>query len=469
MAFNFRRAKETEGSQEYEQKEAGAIYRPQPTGDSGVADNRLILCLSDLWRWKMFNPTQEMVSQYGMVWNGGNLISITNEVESYYFEFQVHRVENYKFPNGKEGFAWVVCPRAQNKYLVNLGYGPMFERPVCPYCEEADRHWATFNELLERKGLPKESYRKLSTEQKAEIAAADPAISKSKQMAISYSPGRRTALFVFDFDRFSNGESVAHQIWIAPNSVGHDLEKICTGRDAVEFYDTTKQDVAIINITKDSSKGKRYTNYSVGYRGKRHQFSPEWQAYLNNRQAMIDPSDYVKMCSTEELRFYLGDAGMNKKVPAQAPGFNAGPPPVAAPPAAFSGAVVAPMPPVAPTAPAFVPVQPSQPVPQMQQVQPVPQMQPVVVPQSPPAPLSPIPPAPPKLVNPTQAPQGSPFPAIPQAPLPQEAPAFVPVTAPAQTYPQELPPDVCPPPNRAVPNRQPPAGDRPALRSWGSK
>lgn len=450
VGFNMPMDKERDGN---ERKGGGSsisksIFKPLPDKAGQIGNNDVIIPLFSPNNWSIFNPTPEIARKYGMV-GGGGLVSLdaNDPLTTFFFRLRVHNVSKFQRPDTSIGFSSVICPIAMNKYLDTLGYGPMFENPRCAFCEEEQRHWDITNARWEEKKLQGTDKDNLTNDGYWETIKNDPILSAERKITDELKVRDRFVVSVFDHAKFTgqrpkdeDEDSVAHQIFFAPNAVYDGLFSLykAGGEAGFRFFDPTPQGFAIVTVVKNTTKcsvDMRNTQYSVTFLNKYYQYSQEWVDYIMNQSLMVDPSEFVYMVTYEESKMYATQyqssrndfqAPSTTPVPGAAPGsvpegFTAPQTPqvpqaqvpvqapVFAPP---TGAVAPPVAP--PTAPVPSVVTPTQAVP----------------PGAPPTRAVPMG-APPAGVPPTAVPLGTPPVPVtpPVAPVPVQAPV-APVQAP---------------------------------------
>jgi hypothetical protein len=393
-------------------------YSPLPKEGGLIHPNKVVISLVNPARWKLFNPTEEEMGLYGMSHEhvfGGDM-----DWGSLYFQVPTHRVMNYQYPSGT-GFAQAICPNALNQYLTEgLGLSPLFDTPVkCAFCERESALWEDHNEAWASLGVDKRS---LKTEGYKEMMNKHPILKSTREVAKNMRRVERYVLSVFDHDKFvgarplDEGQTqVQWQSWYAPFSIYKGLNSLYKQKDQANlpmFFDFTRGAVDLMTVTKDTTgwtpNSKIKTDYSIQAVGDTYQYPEEWLAYLTSGQNYADPSEYLRLLTYEEQKYYVDQAGQAKQgynKPASTHvdmGANQTPPtPAQTPPPAIPVAQVPPMPqnvPAPAPAPAAQPPVPSMPTPAVA-----------------PVPSAPVPPA-------------SPVPAIGGAPIPDRAP---PVGAPA--------------------------------------
>ncbi len=505
------------------------LYRPLPEkGDIRAAldkgnkeglkvVNEIVVPLGMPSKWKIFNPDPATAQNLGYV-NAPNPIALPAELNTYYFKFPVHEAANFTRPDGTVGFSWLICPDALNTYLKSLSFGSLFEQPRCAYCEQKDVWWGEYFARREVLGHSRESWQAMTADLRRSISDSDPILKRCKDLGKKYSPNDRYVVNVFDHDKFTgkrpldeNQQYVAHQVWLAPKTIFGKLENIfamskdqvAAGLD-VPFFDTSSpMGCHVMSVIKDCTKctktSMRDTDYDV-LAGKRYKYPDQWLAYLDNVDAMVDPSEFLFLPSYADVSAYLAvedskgqRAAVAKQVPAgygQPPAFNTQPafnPSVPMPqgfaqpqpqPASFQQAPQ--VTPYVPPAPHFsnsgyasVPT-PQPYTQQMPQAQPqVSQTQfvPPPTPQEPPPQMQPPMPAPqavpttPQPPVPMQAPVPQRMPTVPLVPAVQNGTQMPPsfsVPAQPQTQPQ-VPPQMTPPvmaqPAQQLPDRNPPPGN----------
>ena len=513
------------------------LWKPLPTAEGQLHYNNVLIPLFTPHYWKMFAPTEEMRTKLRMApaQNGLVALDAARPIYTFYFKLVTHQVDKFNRPDGSTGYGQVLCPHGMNDYLVqSLGLNPMFETPVrCAHCEEEQRQWERFDmrwkELgVDRKTLSREGYR--------EYLDRDPVLKSIREMARKVEQQEKYFIGIFDHDKFTGvrtpGEDedpgTAHQGWFAPKSVHEKLIRLYDGgaqsgspAQGLSFFQTTSSGFPVVSLVKDTMKCKkgnlRDTKYDAVFSNKFHQYPAEWLAYIQNYQAMVDPTNLlVHLITYEEGQYYVSQlkssgndyqpnqqqmtggaqamppgmppgmppAGMSYGAPAQQPmmmpqGMMSPPPlppgsnPLMPPSQPQYGQVQPPVPMGAPPVPMGAPQQqyaqpPMMPVPGMPPQGMPPQGMPAMTPGiAPPAGMPPMA-TPPNM--PMQAPQGAPLPqGMPPAgqvpmgmpPVPQQPPAPVPGAA---VPPVPIVPGFSAPPDRAP---VPPAeGDGPKMRQW---
>ena len=398
-------------------------YKPLPDKVGTQHVNKVFFSLMNPSRWKLFNPTPEMVGQFGMVGTGNQLLSVPSDLATFSFKIPVHPVGNFHREDGSKGFGNVICPVALNDYLTRVhGYGQLFDRPRCAHCEKSNEQWKMHNQRWEELGYDSERKKGLGKEEYKRIIDNDPLLKKSRAQARLYSPQDRYLLQPWDHSKFSGERpmdegqtSMQFQFWLAPKTVHDALQALFVNE--VEFYDATSElGVPMMLVTKDTSKcaGTDFsqTKYTVMFSGTMEKYPQDWVDYMDNEDAWPDPTGAIlSLVSYDEMRKMLLENEAEKSQssynssPAPQSGFT--PPSAPAQPsvASFQSPPSAPSAPVAPPT-RVAPSVPSAPAP-------------VAAPAAPVAPSAPIP------VSPPAAPSMPSFGTAPQAPgmMPDRAPA----------------------------------------------
>lgn len=293
------------------------FYKPLPDKAGLKVYNEVFIPLCSPTKWKMFNPTPEHSQKYGIV--GGSsransLVSIPPDLATFYFKLPMHKVSNYNRPDGTVGFSYIICPIKMNEYLVKyLGFGPMFENPRCADCEKEQEWWDSHNNRWSELGYTEDSKKGLSTDDYRKIVDGDQILKRTRSTARDYQASDRYILNIFDHDKFTGNRamdedqtSLEYQIWMAPKSIFDGLidvykvskDNVDQGLD-VPFFDTSSPNgLHILSIMKNTTEcvgnNLQKTKYGV-ISGRKYAYPPEWIEYLNNFDAMVDPSDFVFM------------------------------------------------------------------------------------------------------------------------------------------------------------------------------
>ncbi len=447
MKYNmpYKREKEQEGGNSGGQNLK--LYRPLENKPGLKTNNEVLVPLCSPTKWNLFNPTPEQAVKYGYAAgsDGGSLRSIPSDLFTFYFKLFVHKASKYQRPDGSVGFAYIICPIKFNDYLVKvLGFGPLFEEPRCAHCEKEREWWDAHKKRWAELGYDDEAKKALTTPDYRKMVDGDPVLKKTREVARGFKAMERYVINIFDHDKFTQKRSldegqtsVEYQLWLAPRSIFDKLNNIYEISESnveqgldVPFFDTSSpQGLHVLTVIKDTTEcvGNNFikTKYDV-MAGKRHVYTPEWLAYLNNIDARVDPSEFVFLANYEDTKHELADKASpsapqetSPVVPQTTPQVN--------------------MPGMGSTPQASVPTPPSTPVP-VQQEAPVQQA----------ASSVPTPPTPPA--------NGAPTPPTPVAQTaPVEANPVTPI-APAQT----APPSTAGLPSAPIsPDRTPPAGSAP--------
>ncbi len=315
------------------------IFRPLPDKAGLSISNKVVIPLFSPALWALFNPTQEMAQKYRMIFNNGGLISIPQDLMTFYLKVPCHRIDDFQRRDGTSGFSYVVCPHKMNNYLQKvLEYGPMFEDGKCAYCEEEQKFWKVFNDRFEAMDYDEEARKKLSKEEYRRIVESDPVLKQARGTAKNHSASDRYVLSMFDFAKFigerpmeEDQTGVEHQFWMSPRTVFEKLAKIYEAGH--EFFDTSTTDIQIVSIVKDTTKCSGRDMMRTEYdavAGVKHTFDEAWRAYINNTQAMVDPSRFINLASYEEMKYYLGGDNQQQtqgNLPPQQQQQQGGPPP----------------------------------------------------------------------------------------------------------------------------------------------
>lgn len=379
------------------------LFSPLPDAAKMKHNNGILIPTFYPAKWKIFNPTAHEVSKFNMAATGNSTASVPADLCSFYFKVPVHSVSNYSRPDGSVGYATTVCPIHFNKYLTEvLGFEPLFNQPIrCAFCEEEQSWWNKFNARLEELGHTKETRKNLSKEGYNDLVQKDSVLKNAREKARKLQAMDKYVLPILDYDQISGTkpmregqETIEHQIWMAPGKVFDALATLCEmSPDGQEFYNMENPaGVQVLYLVKDTERCSQgnmmLTQYSVIAAPGRVQLDPAWLAYVQNVDALVDPSEFLNLITYEEQRYYLGQAAAQSITPVTAPVAR---PPVAppAPPVAPPVAPVAP--PVAATAPTAPPMPaaataPPMPAPAPVAASPVPAQAPAA-----PVPASPIP------------------------------------------------------------------------------
>lgn len=293
------------------------IFRPLPYKAGSKVSNKVIIPLFEPARWRMFNPTREMAERYNMVYNNDGLISIPEDLCTFYLKIPVHGINEFKRPDNTEGFSYVVCPNAMNNYLTKvLQYGPMFESGDCPWCNEEQKYWSIFNNRFEELGYTDETKKAMDNKEYNAFVDRDSVLRTARASAKSFRASERYIIPIFDHSKaigvrkLDDGQTnVGHQFWMAPRSVFEKLANIF--ENGVEFFDTSSSMVPILTIIKDTTdctqSNLMRTEYDV-VSGETYEYSKEWLDYINDRDSMVDPTKFVYMASKSEMEFYIGNS-----------------------------------------------------------------------------------------------------------------------------------------------------------------
>ncbi len=333
MRYNMPHQREKEMGSKGRGTNSLKLFKPLPDKTGLKTNNEVFVPLFSPAKMKMFNPTPEQVVKYGMVGSGG-LISVPEDLFTFYFKMSVHREVDFERLDGSVGFGYIVCPVKMNEYLTKvLGYGPMFDNPKCAYCEKEQEWWNEHNNRWAELGYTDEAKKSLATDDYRKMIDGDPVLKTTRSTARNYQSTDRYAIQIFDHSKVSNvrpldeGQtSIEYQLWLAPKSIFDKLtniydtssETVKQGLD-VHFFDTSSPNgLHIINVIKDTSECTGNSMLRTKYdalAGKRAVYSPDHIAYLNNMNSMVDPSDFVFMLSYEEMRYYImSNSGSDQNV-----------------------------------------------------------------------------------------------------------------------------------------------------------
>jgi hypothetical protein len=389
-------------------KGVSKLFSPLPDAAKQKHNNGVLIPTFYPAKWKIFNPTVNDVAKFNMASKAGSsdptsTLSVPYDLCSFYFKVPVHSVSNYSRPDGSVGFANTVCPIHFNKYLTEvLGFEPLFNSPIrCAFCEEEQAWWNKFNARLEELGHTKETRKNLSKDGYNDLVNKDSVLKNAREKARKLQASDKYVLPIMDYDQIAGvkpmregQETIEHQMWLAPGKVFDKLATLCEmSPDGQEFYNMENTaGVQVLYIVKDTERCSQgnmmLTQYDVVAAPGRVVLDPSWLAYVQNVDAMVDPSDFLNLITYEEQRYYLGQAAAQASTPVTTPAT----PPVARPPVAAPAPPAAPVaPPVAATAPVAPPMPaasaaPPMPAPAPVAASPVPAQAPAA-----PVPASPIP------------------------------------------------------------------------------
>ncbi|MDC1299892.1 hypothetical protein N8Z24_00135 [bacterium] len=423
-----------------------SLFKPLPhiAGESFV--NELVIPVFSPKNWEVFNHPPETREKLGLTEFNPFAASDSQQQDliTFYLRVSVHSVKNYSYPDGRTGFASVVCPNEFNKYLSQVAGRPkLFKSDHCPFCTAAQSAWGQYNarwkEIEQERGILKKD---LTQEGRRDIAKQDDVLKHYYEQARSLSPVDRYVFSVFDHSKFSgerpmDGETdeLKYQVYFAPKTIFTHLvdfwKEDSKSGQAPFFSIEDPEGFRIIKVKKNTEECRggnlRDTKYTV-MMGQRFQYSEEWQGYLKDIDNMADPSPYLNILTPSEMEAYANTPDNN------AMSYNAPPvqqqntysPPPSAPPTGFQ-------PPVASSAPAYSPP------PSVADASPVPSVPSVPQATQPSMPVPPVVPSPPQ-----NAP--SPVPSVPQVPQVTTGMPQPPASAPSV-------PDRTPPEEALAPNR----------------
>lgn len=289
------------------------IFYPLPNKAGEKISNDVIIPLFHVSTWKMFNPDQEAVDKYGLI--GPGLISVPEDLYSFYMKIPVHGINDYARYDGTSGFTYVICPNQMNKYLVEiLGYNQMFERPKCAFCEREQEWWDKVNERWEQLGYSEDDRKRLTTENYRSMIQNDNVLRNARDTARKYKTMDRYVMPIFDHAKaigsrpLDEGEEfVHHQVFMAPKTIYEKLSDLYMDH-SVEFFNTTGPEVPVVSIIKDTREcygnNLLQTKYDV-MTGKSHTYQEEWLEYINNTDMMVDPSRFIHMASYNDMMYHL--------------------------------------------------------------------------------------------------------------------------------------------------------------------
>ncbi len=411
MNMNYKAERDANQGSATPSKGVSKLFSPLPDAAKQKHNNGVLIPTFYPAKWKIFNPTANDVAKFNMAATGNATASVPADLCSFYFKVPVHSVSNYSRPDGSVGFANTVCPIHFNKYLAEvLGFEPLFNQPVrCAFCEEEQAWWNKFNARLEELGHTKETRKNLSKDGYNDLVNKDSVLKNAREKARKLQASDKYVLPIMDYDQIAGvkpmregQETIEHQMWLAPGKVFDKLATLCEmSPDGQEFYNLENPaGVQVLYIVKDTercSQGQMMlTQYDVVAAPGRVVLDPAWLTYVQNVDAMVDPSDFLNLITYEEQRYYLGQAAAQSTTPVTAPVTA----PVVKPPVAAAPPVAPPAAPVAPPVAATAPAAP--PMPAAPQAPPMPAPAPVAASPVPAqAPASPVP--------------ASPIPIVPQA------------------------------------------------------
>ena len=109
------------------------LFKPLPhaAGESFV--NEMVLPVFSPKNWEIFNHPPEVREKLGMT--AANPFAATegqDDLITFYLRVAVHSIKNYSYPDGRSGFASVVCPKQFNEYLSKVAGRPKLFRSDPP-------------------------------------------------------------------------------------------------------------------------------------------------------------------------------------------------------------------------------------------------------------------------------------------------------------------------------------------------
>jgi len=315
------------------------LFRPRPFKAGEKATTKVIIPAFSPTGWRMFNPTAEQVSKFGLMGDGSGLIGIPNDLVTFTFNLATHPVEDFTRPDGSVGRALTLCPKQMNDYLTQvLEMEPMFRSPKCAFCEEEQRWWDAHNERWEQLGIDKGD---LNRDGYWAQINADSVLKSTYNTAKKYKHQSKNVVALFNYSKMlqeepmEENESLTLQLWYSPKSV---LEKLYTFyEEEIPFYDL-ESGAHILKIIKNtqecSGNDLMRTKYDV-MQAEKVALDQQWADYLSNPASLPDPSDLIHFISYEEQQYHVsGSEGQDYNNAPQRPAENRQQPGVMAPPRA---------------------------------------------------------------------------------------------------------------------------------------
>jgi hypothetical protein len=360
------------------------VYVPLPNKAGSKAVNEVIVTAFSMSRWRLFNPTPEMVSEYNMNPDFSLTNSEGQEVITFFMTLPFHRVKDLRRPDGSTGFGYVLCNKTLNSHLRNVFQVPhLFNEDRCAFCEESAENWSLYNDHLQSLGIDKSMFKGQREKFKSFLnsnQAAKSFYNRAKDMGIT----ERHIIEIIDFDKIQGkrplreGEmSVGKQVWFSPSKILEGLFDINTSfesNNVPSFYVVDGGRVTTISVTKDttdcSGTSLMETKYSISSSPVKKSIDPAYEAYINDLSTGCDPTGLFSLMSYPEQNELVGggnrayvDFESNVPMPSASPSppvrTHVPAPPMAMPPTAMPPVVAPPMaskaPPAAMKAPVTMP------------------------------------------------------------------------------------------------------------------
>jgi len=302
------------------------LFKPLPHVSGEAFMNELIIPVFSPKNWAIFNQDPENCERLGLT--GVNPFSAGEGQEdliTFYLRIATHSIKNFVYPEGRSGFASVVCPKGLNAYLTQVtGRTGLFKSDYCPLCAASSDAWNQYNarwkEIEMERGISKKD---LNADGRREIAKKDEILKYWYEIAVGFTSQDKYVLSVFDHSKFSGArpkdgedDALSYQTYFAPRTVFEYL---------VEFWkEDSKSGISpffnledpegfkIIKVKKSTEachgNNLRDTKYTV-MQGGRFQYPDEWKSYLQDINSMSDPSPYLAILSSSEMGAYANDSG----------------------------------------------------------------------------------------------------------------------------------------------------------------
>jgi len=314
-----------------------SLYKPLPHVSGESFMNELVVPVFSPKNWAIFNQTPEDCARLGLT--GVNPFAAGEGQEdliTFYLRVATHSIKNYTYPDGRTGFASVICPKGFNNYLTQVtGRTGLFKSDNCPFCTASSNAWSQYNarwkEIEMERGISKKD---LNPDGRREIAKKDDVLKYWYELAVGFTSQDKYVLSPFDHSKYlgvrpkdGEDEELGYQPYFAPKTIfGYLVEfwKEDSKSGLSPFFSLEDPEgFRIIKVKKSTEDCRgnnlRDTKYTV-MQGSRFQYPDEWKNYLKDINNMADPSPYLAILTPSEMEKYAndsGDVGTSYNTPAQ--------------------------------------------------------------------------------------------------------------------------------------------------------